>query len=116
MFAAVQQIMAPQTLQADGLAIVSSVQNPEGEDTVQEVVWQCLSDGQLQAESQVGGEGEEAALPANFLLDDRDNIIVAEVYYRYTPVLPDFFPGPETVYRTAMFRPRLGDLTAAPGC
>jgi hypothetical protein len=66
--------------------------------------------------SKVGEIGQDAKLPADFMLDDKDNIIITEVFYNFTPVFKTVFTGPFVVYRTALFRPRLGALTSAPGC
>jgi hypothetical protein len=43
-------------------------------------------------------------------------VIVAEVFYRYTPLFSNFMPVETQLYKTAVFRPRLGSLTSAPGC
>lgn len=114
-FAAVEQIMQPYSFQADGLVILSSIYNPEGSTNAQ-VRWQCRNSGALNEESKIGKVNKDAVVPRGFLVDEKDNIIVTEVFYRFTPIFKTTFTGPFIVYRTALFRPRLGALTTAPGC
>lgn len=114
-FAAVEQIMKPFPFKSDGVVIMSSAYK-DTTKTKPEVRWQCKNDGQLNSASKVGKEGKDAILPAGFVLEDKDNIIVTEVFYRFTPIFKTVFTGPFVVYRTALFRPRLGALTSAPGC
>ncbi len=114
-FAAVEQIMKPHPFNTNGRVILSSVYNPDGTEKPK-VRWQCENAGALNVVSKVGKVGNDATLPQTFLLDEKDNLIVTEVFYRFTPVFKTIFTGPFVVYRTAMFRPRLGALTSAPGC
>jgi hypothetical protein len=107
--------MKPQSFTAEGLVYISSVHNPDGTPKPT-VSWQCKNDGKLAEDSKVGKAGKDASLPQSFLLDEKDNIIVTEVFYKFTPVFNTALTSPFIVYRTAMFRPRLGALTSAPGC
>jgi len=114
-FAAVEQIMSPFAMDTEGRVILSSVFKPEDSDQPQ-VRWQCANDGGLDQGSKVGAVNGPADMPGNFLVDDKDNIIVAEVFYRFQPVMRTVFTQPVVIYRSALFRPRLGALTSAPGC
>lgn len=114
-FAAVDHIMKPHSFQADGLVILTSVFNEEGSEQTK-VRWQCDNGGALQETSRIGDVDDAAHLPADFLLDDKDNVIITEVFYRFRPLFSTIFTQPFVIYRTAMFRPRLGALTSTPAC
>ena len=58
----------------------------------------------------------DATLPTGFTLNEKDNIIVAEVFYEYEPIAPGLLFDKAAIYRRAIFKPRLGLLTADPGC
>ena len=115
---AVDKIMAPFPFGADkGKVIISSVYWEQG-DAAAKVNWQCPypASGAYNATSKFGVEGEDATLPAGFSLSQKDNIIVAEVFYEYTPIAPGLLFDQSAIYRRAVFKPRLGLLTADPGC
>jgi Flp pilus assembly pilin Flp len=80
------------------------------------IVWQCTGGGGLSQTSRLGIIGSAASLPGNLALDNGDNIIVAEVFYSYVPVISFLDSQSTTLYNVATFRPRLGALTTAPGC
>lgn len=101
----------------EGAVIISSVYVAQDE-TVAKVNWQCKfpPSGGFSAISKFGLEGATAVLPAGFTMAPRDNVIVAEVYYKYVPIAPGVMFDESVVYRRAMFKPRLGALTIDPGC
>ena len=138
---ATEDIMEPFEFGDNGKLIISSVYREQGE-TVATVNWQCIKDwsedadeeedNPFPADSKVGNEGDNAVLPADLTLNEKENVIVAEVYYRYEPILPGLLFGEnpllqrlvgepvegeanEIVYRRAFFKPRLGALTNSPG-
>lgn len=112
-FAVSAEVMGTKDFSQKGAVILSSVAtDDEGEATV---AWQCAS-GELESTSRIGAAGEAASLPSGLVLDQDDNIIIAEVFYQYTPLLGWTAPQVTLAYKTALFRPRLGDLTTAPGC
>ena len=80
------------------------------------VSWQCRGGGKLSAASVIGAVSRTATLPAGFALDEGDNIIIAEFFFRYAPTFSLMPIGERTLRKTAIFRPRLGALTTAPGC
>ena len=45
-------------------------------------------------------------------MSDKENIIIAEVYYNYVPMIGGGVLSGKTLYKIAIYRPRLGDLTA----
>ena len=121
LFESVDRIMDPFPFGANGKVFISSIYVTQGE-TVAKVNWQCAfpASGAFVAASRFGTKGQDAVLPDGFTLAEKDNVIAAEVFYRYQPVAPNFLPSslfqPVTIYRRAMFKPRLGALTIDPNC
>jgi TadE-like protein len=138
---ATDDIMEPFDFGDHGKLIISSVYREQGE-RVAKVNWQCIKDwsedadeeedNPFPADSKVGDEGDDAVLPAELTLNEKENVIVAEVFYRYEPILPGLLFGAnpllnrligepvqgeasEVIYRRALFKPRLGALTNSPG-
>lgn len=115
---AVNKIMDPFPFgPGEGKVIISSVYVNQ-DDTDAKVNWQCQypASGTFNALSKFGVEGANANLPVGFTLAPRDNVIVAEVYYKYHPIAPGLMFDESIIYRKAMFKPRLGALTVDPGC
>jgi Flp pilus assembly pilin Flp len=115
---AIDRIMDPFAFGPDdGKVIISSAYVAQDE-TVAKVNWQCKfpPSGGFTADSKLGVEGDNAVLPTGFTMAPRDNVIVAEVFYKYVPIAPGLMFDESTVYRRAMFKPRLGALTVDPGC
>jgi Flp pilus assembly protein TadG len=112
-FAVSAAVMGNKDFDQNGTVILSSVATDHHGNAT--VAWQCSS-GALGSTSRIGTAGKAARLPNGLALGDDDDIIVAEVFYRYVPLLGWTAPETTLVYKTALFRPRLGDLTTAPGC
>ncbi len=113
--AASDRIMEPFEFDDEGVVFISSVYVAQDE-TVAKVNWQCMSTGaSFSAASKLGETGDEAVLPPDLILAERDNVIVAEIYYKYTPIMPGLMFDEAIVYRRAFFKPRLGALTNSPG-
>lgn len=113
LLAATQDMMDPYTFGENGIIIITSVTKNVGEDPV--VNWRYSGGGQLASqESQIGEIGEDAVLPSGFTLNDRDNIIIAEVYYHFTPLYISRLFGDRVLYKMAIYKPRLGELTNPP--
>ena len=113
---AVDKIMDPFAFGAnDGKIIISSVYVPQDE-TEADVNWQCSfpTSGGLSASSKLGAKGATATLPSGFTLVEKDNVIVTEIFYRYTPIAPGLLFDEAIVYRRAWFKPRLGLLITDP--
>ncbi len=105
--------MNPYDFGTDGIVHITSVtKDPNANPTIR---WRHTGGGTLSGnDSRIGAVGVVANLPAGFTLNDRDNIIIAEVYYRYTPLLTQQVLGEMTLYKIAIYKPRLGALTAPP--
>ena len=110
-FDAARFVANPFDLAAGGTVIVSSISNPLGvPDT--KVNWQQSGGGSIPATSKVGSAGAAATLPAGFILADGQTIIVAEVFFDYTPWIFGGFTGSGQLYQRALLRPRYGGLTS----
>jgi hypothetical protein len=109
---AASEVMKPYEIGDRGTIVLSSVyQNGSDLPTVQ---WQYAGGGTLTHGSNIGVVGGPAALPGGLTLNDKDNIIVTEVFYTFEPLFPGWEIGPSNLYKYAIFKPRLGALTTAP--
>ncbi|HEX6120766.1 MAG TPA: TadE/TadG family type IV pilus assembly protein [Dongiaceae bacterium] len=112
----VDKIMDPFPFGTNGAVFISSVYRAQDETTAK-VNWQCQDAGSLVVESKIGEKGDDATLPSGFTLAERDNVIIAEVFYKYEPIAPGVLFDEQVIYRRAIFKPRLGALTTPPtGC
>lgn len=107
-FIAAGEVAEPFDLGSLGLVIVSSVVNPDGNGAT--IAWQRSGGGAYSASSQVGVEGGSATLPAEFDVREGETVIISEVYFDFTPFLSEMIVEPQTLYRRAHHRPRLGTL------
>ena len=107
---AAAQVMQPYTFSSNGYVIMSSVTKNGSSNPV--INWQYQGGGTWTQSSRVGISGTSATLPAGFTMDDKENVIVSEVFYNFVPLFGSkVFPASFTVYKTGYFRPRLGSLT-----
>lgn len=109
---AASQVMRPFTFNSNAYVIISSV-TKTGTNTPK-VNWQYTGGGTWTQASGVGTTNNNATLPTGFTMVDKDNIIITEVYYNYTPLMGSVLHnviGGGTLYKQAVFKPRLGDLT-----
>jgi len=76
------------------------------------VNWQYCS-GQLTGlKSKVGTQtAATASLPNGLTLFNGQEVVIAEVYYNFSPIITQSFLPPQTLYRTSTFMPRQGALT-----
>jgi Flp pilus assembly protein TadG len=107
---AVEHVIDPFPLGASGQVIVSSISRADDPDPVL-VDWQRFGSGTATAVSSFGVAGGNATLPAGFTVDGGDNMIAAEVFYDFEPLLFTFILPPRRVEHRAMFRPRFGALS-----
>jgi Flp pilus assembly protein TadG len=109
LFAAAGEILKPFSFDGAGTVIVSSI-SKNGANPVK-VDWQRAGGGDLSVGSAIGMEGGNATLPADFVVRSGEEVIVAEVYYNFTPWLtPQLAPATQ-LYHRSFFRPRQGLLT-----
>lgn len=95
-----------------GVTVLTSVYL--NSSNVPKVRWQCYSTTGAAWVSKIGAEGATAAVNAGLLADVNDNLMVSEVFYKFTPVFARFFKSDFTIYTSSFYRPRLGALTAKP--
>lgn len=108
------QVVGDTDFEEKGEIILSSISRSSGGTAT--IAWQCTGGGQYDGESQIGKTGKAATLPTSLTLASDDNVIIAEVYFDYASVF-GWLPSSATpIYKTSIFRPRLGSLTSAPGC
>lgn len=113
-FAAGSDIMRPYTMGANGRIIVTSLYRAAGAAHAT-VNWRVEGGGTLSVSSTLGALGGTPTMPSPFAFAERENLIAAEVYYRFSPVLDNPWFGEATIYRAAFYAPRFGALTTAPG-
>lgn len=98
---------------SNGLTVLSSLYLDTAAKKAK-VRWQCASSASTQFPSKIGVAGGDAAIDKALLADGNDNVMVAEVFYKFKPVLSAFFKGDFTIYTSSTYRPRLGALTTKP--
>lgn len=106
---AASEIMTPFPFGAQGHIIITSVhRNPGGDPRV---AWQYEGGGTLhETESEFGATGFDSPLPEGFTLNERETVIIAEVFYDYGSILTDMFSSGQRMYKYAFYKPRLGSL------
>jgi len=110
-FTSAGQVAEPFALADLGVVIVSSVVNPTGDGQGPIIAWQRIGGGSYSATSQLGAEGDEAALQGDFEVREGETAIISEVYFDFVPFLSELIVQPQQIYRNAHHRPRLGTLT-----
>ncbi len=111
--AAASDIMNPYTLSTNGRIIVSSLYRAAGVFNAS-VSWRYTGGGTLSAASKLGALGSTPSMPAGFTFEERENVIAAEVFYQFSPLISNQFFGTTTIYRVAFYKPRLGALITPP--
>jgi Flp pilus assembly protein TadG len=96
----------------NGVTILSSLYLDSS--NVQRVKWQCYSTAGTTWKSKIGTPAAVANISAGLMKDPTDNLIVAEVYYKFTPLFSAFYKTGFVIYTSSTYRPRLGTLTTAP--
>ena len=113
---AAAQVMQPYSFSTTGYVIITSVTQTGtySASNPPMVNWQYTSsgaNGSWTQPSKVGTPGNAATLPTGFTLYDKDNIIISEIYYNFSPMVPtNGIIGNVTLYKTGLYKPRLGAL------
>lgn len=111
---AAAQIMQPYEFGARGYVIITSVKQTGNYSAANppRVNWQYRGGGSWLQNSRVGSPGTSASLPNNITLFDKENVIVTEVFYNFSPLLVgNGIVSNSSLYRSGVFKPRLGDLS-----
>jgi hypothetical protein len=104
---AMDHIMDPYEYGPNSRVVITSVSKEEGESA--KVRWQYCG-GDLLVVSALGDVDDIAELPGDFDIDPKEDVIVAEFFYRYEPFIDNPILDEGTVYKYAIYRPRLGAL------
>ena len=107
------QLMSPFPFGSKGVVILSSIYKPQGAGAT--IRWQRWGGGTLARTSKIGIQGAVPSLPYGLTLLDNDNVIIAEVYYDFSPLFMN--AGILTrgdIYRVAVYKPRLSPLITPP--
>lgn len=107
LFIAAQNVMTPYDLATAGRVVLSSIYHAPGGSTT--IVWQ-RGYGAGSGASHFGAEGAAPTLPTDMVVRDGEDVIVAEVFYDYQPLLAGSVMSGSKVYNFAAFRPRFGAL------
>jgi Flp pilus assembly protein TadG len=107
-FKAADFVAQPFDLRNLGIVIVSAITNQNGSGA--RVAWQRSGGGFASHTSQIGTQGGIASLTADFQVRQGETAIIAEVFYDFEPFLSELIVEPQTLYRRAHHRPRLGTL------
>lgn len=107
-FAATEFVAKPFDLPGLGVVIVSAITNDDGSGA--RVAWQRSGGGSASHTSQIGTQGGAATLFDDFEVREGETAIIAEVFYDFEPFLSELIVEPQTLYRRAHHRPRLGTL------
>ncbi|HEU0117940.1 MAG TPA: TadE/TadG family type IV pilus assembly protein [Alphaproteobacteria bacterium] len=110
---AASQLMEPFSFGSKGVVIVTSVYKAAGKNPT--ICWQYTGGGTSNKGSQIGSIGGVPTLPNGLVLNDNDNVIISEVYYDFSPMfISENLMTSNTIYRTAVYKPRLSPLTNTP--
>lgn len=112
----IPHIMEPFDFAASGGVVLSAVQRSQGGDPT--VAWQVSQSEHMTLTSQIGALGDVATLPSTLVLNDNENLFVAEVYFNFEPMLAADMVDASQLYHRGIFRARLMDTldieTASP--
>jgi Flp pilus assembly protein TadG len=108
LFTSVDYLIKPFEFGSDGVVIVSSIGAVNGGAPT--VFWQRKGGGTLTHGSEFGNEGQPATLPTGFVIRSGESMIVAEVFFTYSPLLGEKFVTTKELYHRAFLRPRFGAL------
>lgn len=114
LFEATKDIMEPFSTGTNSRILVSSLYRAAGPSSVARVNWRLSGGGTMTVTSSIGNVGAVPVMPGGFTFNERENVIAAEVFYQFSPLISTRFFGTTTIYRSAFYKPRLGALTATP--
>ncbi len=107
-FEAVMPIAEPFELE-EGTVIVSGIRDDTGNRPI--IVWQRRSGPEEGDASRIGREGEVADLDEMLDLEAGESVIVAELVFRFEPLVGFLLRQPQELYFRWLARPRSGAVT-----
>lgn len=111
--AATSDIMSPYSMTDNGVVYITSLYRAP--NTAQASVnWRYPETSAFPEISKLGALNSIPTMPGGFTFDERENVIAAEVYFRFSPLISSQFFGTTTIYRSAFYKPRLGALLDPP--
>lgn len=122
LFNSTNHLASPFDFDTNGMIVVTSVVGRDGAAPL--VIAQRTKGNLVGASSEIGGEGDDATLPAVFTdadgntLEQDEGVIIAEIFYDFEPYMAsgsslmtiEMFEDLQ-IYRKAFFRPRLTAFT-----
>ncbi len=103
--------MSPFDLGVDGIVFITSVSTDDTLPITPTISWQMSGSGTGTFTSAVGtAVGTTANLPTGFVMEENQNIIIAEVIYSYQPFLFGKVISPQVIRQIGLHRPRLKPL------
>jgi hypothetical protein len=112
LFGIVPHITSPYDIGANGHVVITAVvREDSGPPTV---AWQVDGLGSLNTDSEIGGVGEDASLPAGFILPEGETMIIGEAWYDYDALFFESVDPTGPMYHRAYYRPRLSSLSETP--
>lgn len=112
LFVAADRLLSPYDMADNGRVIISSIGNPGGAGT--KILWQKMSPGTMSAVSAIGAVNATPTLPTGLVVRDGENIIIAEIVFRYEPLFGSMIYKERKLYTRSFTRPRFSALTATP--
>ncbi|WP_374383316.1 hypothetical protein [Dongia sp.] len=112
LFQAAYGLMEPYDLSTNGRVIITSLSNPTG--TAEKIAWQVISPGDFPAQSKIGETGGTPTLPGGLVIREGENIIAAEIIFKYEPLFGNIIYDEQTLYTQSFTRPRFTNLTDTP--
>lgn len=122
-FDAVENIMQPLELKADGQIFISYITGTAGSNVIN---IQCKGTSNTAIASKIGTYNNAAdltRLPGTFTISEFETVVVSEVVYRYEPTfinlgtwLNNSMFDAHDVYHVAVQKPRYGEIKFASGC
>jgi len=112
-YTAGQITMQPYDVVANGVIIVSSINNPGG--TGVKLTWQSRK-GSVATASKLGAQGSNPSgnLPAGLIPAADEEVLAAEVYFNFVPVFKNYLYQGAQLYMVSYTRPRNHNLTTSP--
>lgn len=107
------QIMQPFNFGAYGVVIVSSVYKDPAQ-AYPSIRWQYTGGGTLARTSKIGIVNGTPSLPNGLTLNDKDNVIITETYYVFSPTFNSGVVPAGDLYKVSVYKPRLGALLSLP--
>lgn len=115
LFSVIPSMMSPYEVGARGKVFITSITMTEGKALIN---WQACGGGSLAKVSALGvASGDKnapntATLPASFVMQEGEEVLIGEIYYNFSPILLQNIIGDLQVSRNVFYIPRIGSLAS----